>query len=165
MKRLVYSLFLVPVLVLSGQAEDVPALSSDMLEVIAGDDWTGSLTYLNYGEPSRDFTIPATLEVDVVENGLKLAYKYPEEPQQNSVVTARVSKDGTKLIGATISANTILESGARQVVTNYSCEDMGRSALCEMTFTFSGNEFRVRKMVTYKGETDGFRRNEYVFTR
>ena len=165
MKRWAYSLLLASTLVLSSHADQTPVLSPDALEIIAGNDWTGSLTYLNYGEPVRDFTIPATLEVDVVERGLKLSYKYPEEPHQNSVVTARVSEDGTKLIGASISANSVLETGARRVVTNYSCEDMGRSAACETTFTFSAKEFRVRKMVTYKGETVGFRRSEYIFTR
>jgi len=165
MKRCAYSLLVASTLVFSSHAGEVPTLSPEALEIIAGDDWTGSLTYLNYGEPARDFTIPAALEVEIVERGLKLSYNYPEEPQQNSVVTARVSEDGTKLMGAPVTKISILETGAREVLTNYPCEDMGRSAACEMAFTFSENEFRVRKMVTYDGETDGFRRNEYIFTR
>lgn len=165
MKRLIFSILLAPMLSFPSVAGEIPALSPGSLAVIAGDDWTGGLTYLNYGEPVKDFTIPAELDVEIVENGLKLAYIYPEEPQQNSIVTAKVSADGTKLMGAKITANRLLESGAREIVTTYACQDMGQTATCEMIYQLSETEFSVRKMVTYAGASETFRRNAYSFTR
>ena len=165
MQHLVLSVVFAMSLAPLSQAETATALSADSLEIVAGDDWTGTLTYLNYGEPLRDFTIPAELQVEVIERGLRLNYKYPEEPKENSSVTARISADGTKLMGAPIVANRVLDAGEREVITRYPCNDMGQTATCETILTLSQNEFRSRKMVTYEGESDAFRRNEYVFTR
>ena len=157
---------------LFGAALAIPALASEPtalevadLEVVVGAEWTGSLTYLNYQEPFIDFTIPATLAVTATEAGLKLAYTYPEEPHANSTVQAEISANGTKLMGEPIVSNTELESGGREIQTRFACEDMGRSAVCEMTYSLAPLELRITKMVTYDGETEAFRRNAYVFTR
>lgn len=165
MKSLALSLLISSIIALPASAENVPALTPENLETVIGADWSGSLTYLNYQEPFEDVTIPAAIEVEAIENGLAFAYKYPAEPQANSTGEALISADGTSFVGAPIVSNQVLETGSRQVITLEDCEDMGREAICAMTYTFAANAFQIEKMVTVKGESESFRRNEYVFTR
>lgn len=165
MKLFTASLFGSVVLTASAFANEAPPLEPSDLEIAVGSDWTGSLTYLNYQEPFVDFTISAALEVSATETGLQLAYKYPDEPHANSTIVAEIGQNGTLLMGEPIVSNLALEDGGREVKTAFDCEDMGRPAACEMTYAFSATELRIKKMVTYAGETEGFRRNEYVFTR
>lgn len=150
---------------LPAAANEAPSVALEELSVVEGKDWTGSLTYLNYQEPYRDFTITAALEVTPVEGGLKLAYKYPDEPQANSTIIAKISDDGRSFMGEPVVQNTVLEVGGREIKTAFACDDMGRPAACEMTYSLSPTTVRIKKMVTYVGETESFRRNEYVFTR
>ncbi|MEO1554690.1 MAG: hypothetical protein AAFR82_12240 [Pseudomonadota bacterium] len=165
MKRIALLILLSPVLAQPSLAGETPALTPEVFDVIVGDDWSGALTYLNYGEPVKDFTIPAELEVERVERGVKIAYKYPDEPHQNSTVTARLNEDGSQLMGAAVTVNDIGAAGAREIRTEYACEDMGKTAECEMIYELSSDRVVMRKMVTYSGEADAFRRSEYVFTR
>ncbi|MEM9054001.1 MAG: hypothetical protein AAGB16_01635 [Pseudomonadota bacterium] len=165
MKPLALSLFIAPLLALPGFAGEVPPLAQEDLDILIGDDWTGSLTYLNYGEPVKDFTIPAEIDIERTEGGLNLSYQYPDEPHQNASMVSKVSADGARLNGETITSNTLLETGAREIRTAYPCEDMGRKASCEMIYTLSATSFETRKLVTYQGETEAFRRNAYSFSR
>ena len=164
--KLITASFIAPViLTLSAHAGEAEGLSPSDLALVAGVDWTGSLTYLNYQPPFEDVTIPANLEVEATDTGLKLAYIYPDEPHANTTVTLKVSADGQMMMGESIVSNTLLESGTREVKTAFPCEDMGKAAKCEMTYAFGESELQVTKMVTYKGEADAFRRNAYTFTR
>jgi len=165
MRKLTISVLLGAALALPALASEPAALEVPDLEIVVGADWTGSLTYLNYQEPFIEFTIPATLTVTATETGLKLAYAYPEEPHANSTVQAEISANGTKLMGEPIVSNTELETGGREIRTQFACEDMGQSATCEMTYSLAASELRITKMVTYDGETEAFHRNAYVFTR
>ena len=165
MKLITASAIASAILTLAAHAGEAEGLSPSDLAMVAGTDWTGSLTYLNYQPPFEDVTIPANLEVDATDTGLKLAYIYPDEPHANSTVTLNVSEDGQMMMGEPIVSNTLLESGTREVKTAFACEDMGKAADCEMTYAFGESELKVTKMVTYKGETDAFRRNAYTFTR
>ena len=165
MKSLACLILITPVLTHTHVSADTPLLTSEVFDVIIGNDWTGELTYLNYGEPVKDFTIPAALKVERVEAGVKMAYIYPDEPHQNSTITVRMSEDGSKLMGAPLTVNRMLDTGSREFRTEYACEDMGRTASCEMIYQLRADQVVMRKMVTYAGETDAFRRNEYVFTR
>lgn len=165
MKRMTYLFFLVPMLAPYVASAETPMLTPDTFDVIVGDDWSGDLTYLNYGEPVQDFTIPAELEIERVEMGLKMAFKYPDEPHQNSTMTARVSADGSMLSGAPVTLNAVSDISTREIRTEYPCEDMGKGASCEMIYQIRSDQLVMRKMVTYSGEIEAFRRNEYVFTR
>ena len=165
MKSITAALIVPAFLTLSAHAGEAEGLSLSDLSVVAGTDWTGSLTYLNYQPPFEDVTIPANLEVEATDTGLKLAYIYPDEPHANSTVTLKVSEDGKVMMGEPIVSNMLLDSGIRQVKTAYACEGMGKAASCEMTYSFGASELNVTKMVTYEGEADAFRRNAYSFTR
>ena len=144
---------------------DVPKLTHADLSTVIGDDWTGQLIYLNYQAPFNDVTIRADLQAAAADNGLKLDYIYPDEPQANSTVIAEIGADGLSFMGEPIVANETLENDVRLIKTAFACEDMGRAAQCEMTYQFAPTELQIKKMVTYDGEAEAFRRNEYVFTR
>ena len=164
--KLITAAFIVPaIFTLSAHASETEGLSASDLAVVAGNDWTGSLTYLNYQPPFEDVTIPANLEVEATNTGLKLAYIYPDEPHANSTVTLKVSENGQTMMGEPIVSNMLLDSGIREVKTAFPCEDMGKAASCEMTYAFGASQLNISKMVTYEGETDAFRRNAYSFTR
>lgn len=165
MKTISFCAFLTSSLVLPAIAGEPHELTADMLTVIEGDDWTGSLTYLNYQEPFEDVTIPANVEITLIERGVELAYKYPNEPHANSRTRAKISAEGTKFMGAPIVSNDISADGSRAVITRYPCQDMGRSASCEMTYSLSADRLMIQKMVTYDGETNAFQRNAYMFER
>lgn len=147
----------------TGQA--LTPVDTDDLEAAIGDDWTGELTYLNYGEPVQDFTIPAELDVVSVENGLELYFQYPEEPSQNIRVTWLITDEGKSLAGEPIIASTEMPDGTAVFVTAAPCEDMGKSAACQMTYSLSATELTIKKMVQYDGEDTAFRRNAYRFER
>ena len=165
MKSVLVSACLLPLTVLTAQADEVPPLTLDIFEPIAGDDWTGSLTYLNYQEPFEDVTIPANVEISLGESGIKLDYKYPNEPHANSSVVASISDDGMTFINEPVIGNTSSEDGTREIKTAFACEDMGRPAQCEMTYRFSPSTLLIKKMVTYDGATEAFQRNAYTFQR
>lgn len=165
MKSAIASACLVPLAAMSADAGEVPPLSLDMFEIIAGDDWKGSLTYLNYQAPFEDVTIQADVEISLVEAGLKLDYKYPNEPHANSSVLAEITDAGMVFMNEPIVAHTLTDDGIRTVTTAFSCEDMGRPAQCEMTYSFSADALDIKKMVTYESEAEAFRRNAYSFQR
>ncbi len=148
------------------QYDDTPTtLTQTDLSGLISDEWAGTLTYLNYGEPKEDFTIPAELDVKLTEGGLKLYFQYPEEPDQNSDVTVLIGAEGRTLNGDTVTGKTTRPDGSTEVRTSGACEDMGRAAMCEVIYTWSTSDFEMKKMVTYAGETEAFRRNAYVFSR
>lgn len=150
----------------STRSEDItPTITQADLSGLISYEWTGTLTYLNYGEPKQDFTIPAELDVELTEGGLKLFFQYPEEPDQNSEVTVLIGEAGRALNGDTVTGKTTLLDGSTEVRTSGACEDMGRAAMCEVIYTWSISDFEMKKMVTYAGETEAFRRNAYVFSR
>ncbi|NQY96481.1 MAG: hypothetical protein HRT82_04910 [Henriciella sp.] len=165
MKRLILALLILPISAISSAADEAATVSTDDLSVITGDDWTGELTYLNYGEPVIDFTIAAEIDVTEIEGGFEFSFQYPDEPHANMTAVTTISADGAMINDETVIANTLLDNGTREIRTQFGCEDLGRPATCEMIYTLSETQFELRKMVTYEGEAEAFRRNSYAFTR
>ena len=85
MKRLILALLILPISAISSAADEAATVSTDDLSVITGDDWTGELTYLNYGEPVIDFTIAAEIDVTEIEGGFEFSFQYPEAPGNRSL--------------------------------------------------------------------------------
>ncbi len=141
-----------------------PTASLDDFRDLIGDDWLGSLTYLNYGEPKQDFTIPAALSVRESETGLGLYFQYPDEPDQNSRSALSITEEGRVVNGDTLTERS--ETGETlTLVTEGACQDMGQPATCEMIYTISDTALSIRKMVQYDGAAESFRRNEFEFVR
>ena len=165
MKHLSLALIFLPLTALAAGASETVELTADSMTPILGSDWSGSLTYQDYQPPFADVTIEAALEVTAVQGGFEFAYIYPNEPHANSKSLVQIGENGTTIMDQPIVRNQISEDGTQTIVTAFACEDMGKSASCEMTYSLSAQAFSMRKMVTYDGETDAFRRNAYEFTR
>ncbi len=142
-----------------------PVALSDALSLLEGDAWTGTLTYLNYGEPVKDYTIPATLSVTQTADGFVFAYGYPDEPQENSKGIVTIGADDKTLDGNAVQVHEYGADGMHRIVTKGPCEDMGQAAMCEKTWTISETRFSMRKMVAPDDGRAPFRRNEYTFSR
>lgn len=156
---------LVSAMAWTAHASEIEAVTPESFDPILGTDWAGSLTYMNYQDPFQDVTIPAALEVAVVEGGFEFSYKYPDEPHANSSSIVVLSEGGSVLMDQPVTANETLADGMQQITTAFACEDMGKPASCEMIYVLSPNALSMRKMVTYEGEGQAFRRNEYNFVR
>ena len=165
MKSLTLACILAPIIALNASASETATLTSESLNPILGKDWSGSLTYQIYQPPFEDVTIEAGLEVTKVEGGFEFAYHYPNEPHANSASVVTIGENGSEIMDQPIVSNQISDDGTQTIITAFTCEDMGRAASCEVIYSLSQQAFSMRKMVTYDGETEAFRRNEYTFTR
>ncbi|MEM8616265.1 MAG: hypothetical protein AAGF20_04955 [Pseudomonadota bacterium] len=143
----------------------LPQVDAASFEQILGTDWNGSLTYLNYSAPFKDFTIPAQVEVTSAANGVSLFFKYPDEPQQNGGQTLEISEQGRRFGGDRVTLSMTDAEGMTEIRTEGPCQDLGRAASCEMIYRFSNVSMGVKKLVTYEGESQSFRRSEFQFSR
>lgn len=134
------------------------------IAVLVGDDWEGTLTYLNYGEPKKDVTIPAKLAVAQNHDMFELYFEFPEEPDANGRAELVISDDGRMLNDETVTRR-MEEDGTLTLVTESDCKDAAVQAKCEFTYDISPSALSIRKMVTLDGDTDAYRRNHYSFTR
>ncbi len=134
------------------------------LAPLVGDDWKGTLTYLNDDVPTEDVTLPVDLAVAQNGDTFELYFDYPEEPAANGRAEVSISEDGRMLNDETVKRR-MEEDETLTLVTEAACTDSGVDATCEYTYDVSPSAFSIRKMVTLDGEPDAFRRNHYSFTR
>lgn len=148
---------------LSEDATELPAVQPGDLALLEGS-WTGSLTYRDYTPPHEDVSIPATLEADQLDEGVRLELKYPDEPSAYDRSMLIASDEGRTLNSETVMSRT--ETGDEvTIVTASECEDDGRLAQCEVTYTLSPRVFEMKKMVALDSGEAPFRRNAYAFVR
>lgn len=142
-----------------------PKASLDDFKILVGDNWSGSLNYLNYGSDKRS-TIPANLEINL-KGERKIKYKiiFPKEPNSNSSDTISISKDGSKLDGQIITDRSIDEDGSLVLTAQSRDYDDNQEADIRTTYTISEREFRMKKDVKFDNDEDFLNRNEFVFTR
>ena len=148
---------------LGEEAADPPAVQPGDLALLEGS-WTGSLTYRDYSPPHEDVAIPATLEADELDDGIRLELKYPDEPSAYDRSMLIASDEGRTLNSETVMSRT--KTGDEvTIVTASDCEDDGRPAQCEVTYTLSPRVFEMKKMVALDSGEAPFRRNAYAFER
>ncbi|MEL6135599.1 MAG: hypothetical protein AAFR59_19745 [Bacteroidota bacterium] len=133
---------------------------------VLGDDWKGTLTYLDY-QSGKKVDIPVELKVSKLKEGqYLLEYSFPEEPQANSKSKVKISKDGKKLDKYRVLSREMLDGGKTKVVCLGDGKDDGKKATLFYTYTFYKDEFIMRKDVQYSlGNQQPFFRNEFRFTR
>lgn len=141
----------------------LPAVQPGDLALLEGS-WTGSLTYRDYSPPHEDVSIPATLEVDPLDEGMRLELKYPGEPSAYDRSMLIASDEGRTLNSETVMSRTKVDDELT-IVTASECEDDGRPAQCEVTYTLSPKVFEMKKMVALDSGEAPFRRNAYAFVR
>lgn len=163
--RVVLSAIVPVFFIMSASADTAPKVTESDLSGMISDKWTGALTYLNYQEPFIDFTIPAAATVTPIEGGFEVFYQYPDEPHMNGSSEIKIGQNGTEIDGYSVVSNRVTEDGEREVRSRGACEDMGQSASCEMVYIVSETSLSLKRLVTYDGETETFRRNEFAFVR
>jgi hypothetical protein len=143
------------------------ALPAD-LDQLAGDTWTGSLTYLDY-TTREPFTMPATLAVTRIPGAADPSWTfrlgYPDEPRANSEHPITLSANGTLLDGETILERTPLPAGGIHLVTETDGEDDEHPARVRHEYDLSPNSCTIRKLVRPQGSPEFFERNTYRWTR
>ena len=137
------------------------------LQILAGAQWTGTLTYLDY-RSKKKVSIPANLTVK--PNGEDkwswvFEYQYPDEPQANSREIVRLSKDGSSLNDEVVLERINLPDNTVRFVTEKKGEDNNRSATFRYTYTLNAKSFSIRKEVRYENENQFFERNGYDWKR
>lgn len=143
--------------------DQLPTVSAADFESLAGTDWAGELSYLNYREPTRS-TIPVRLELAIEGDVVMYGLAYPGEAEANNRGDFVIGDDGRSLDGATLVSRE--RDGDRLVlVTEKDGEDADRPARLRFTYSLSPNAFSWRKDVRFEGEEDFFNRNEFALTR
>ncbi|MDH3244730.1 MAG: hypothetical protein OEM26_08955 [Saprospiraceae bacterium] len=134
------------------------------LDILLGETWNGKLEYLDYSS-NKKVAIPVGILVSKV-NARKylLRFNYNNEPHANSSEIIKIRKKGGYLNEEEIISWT-MESDKLTIKTIADGEDNGRSADFYFTYEFSPDQFLIRKKVVYKGESNGFVRNEFRLSR
>ncbi|MEQ9315932.1 MAG: hypothetical protein RLN72_08760 [Henriciella sp.] len=149
----------------SGQPHDFhPKVVLDDFLMIEGNGWTGSLTYLDYSDPKDEVKLPVELDIGRDEQVLKLALTYPTEPQANELVEIEIADDGRLMNDARVMSREE-QDGSIEIRTVEDCEDAGRPAECMNIYDLSATRISISRMVTFEGDTEGFQRNIYEFSR
>lgn len=132
---------------------------------LEGEEWSGSLSYLDYSKGTRE-AIAVSLKFEpMMENSISFAIKYPGEAQYNSRETYNWSEDGRRLNDAEVVSRTLLPNGGVEIVTEAEGMDDRRMALIRTSYAISSDQFFVRKDIKFSEEDTFSNRNEYAFSR
>lgn len=146
-----------------------PKLKAKDLQPLVGGQWTGTLTYLDYGR-NKKVSIPANLTVTAAASADdKLAwifeYQYPDEPKENNKETVTLSRDGKIFDGETVVERKKLDGGTLKIVTEKAGTDNDKKSLFRYTYLISKTSFSIKKEVRHDGEPEFFERNQYSWKR
>ena len=161
MTRVLFFSFLIGLSInLSAQSVELSAL-----EVLAGDNWKGELTYLDYSS-NKEVKMPVEMAISIVKEGtFQFAYSYPNEPKANSKAKIRISSDGTKISGNKITKVEKTEDGLLIIHAESKGSDNNEKAMLYFTYTIGKRLFSTKKEVKLAGDDDRFLRNEYRLSR
>ncbi|MDX2427133.1 MAG: hypothetical protein QNK22_00395 [Xanthomonadales bacterium] len=141
------------------------AVTMDEFRRLEGDNWEGSLSYLNYGSDKRS-TIPVKLAIKVLnEKALQYAIQYPGEDQHNAKERLKLSSDGTRINGYNIANREQTTDGTLILTTEGRGQDDNRSAEVQVIYAVAADRFSIRKNVRFKSSEAYINRNEYSLRR
>lgn len=141
------------------------AVTMDELKCLEGDNWEGSLSYLNYGSDKRS-SIPVRLAVKVMdENSLQYAIQYPGEEDHNAKERLKLSSDGTHINDYIITSREQTADGTLILTTEGKGRDDNRSAEVQVVYSVAADRFSIRKNIRFESSEAYFNRNEYSFQR
>ena len=146
---------------------DTPKLKRSDVQLLTGEEWTGTLTYLDYST-NKKVSIPSNLIVtqsEVDRFAWIFDYQYPDEPKANSTKDVILSKDGRTFNGEAVVERLKIDATMLKVTTEKSGSDNDKKALFRFTYLIAPKSFSIRKEVRYEGETNFIERNQYTWTR
>jgi hypothetical protein len=165
MRTLLVALMSLPLLGLT--TSDRPALRPTDLQMLTGQPWTGTLTYLDY-RSNRPVSIRSTLIVSRPKGDEPVwifDYRYPDEPKANSQETVTLGTDGTTLNGEHVVERTSVAGERLKVVTEESGMDNDRKAAIRYTYSIGATSVSIKKEVRYEDAQEYIERNRYEWTR
>jgi opacity protein-like surface antigen len=147
----------------AGQA---PVVRPADLERLAGAEWQGTLSYLDYGS-GRKTSIRSNVTVTPSGEPSRwiFAHRYPDEPRADSRDTVVLAADGRTLAGETVVERATLADGTLRIVTEKPGRDNDRPATFRYTYLIAPARVSIRKEVRVDGTAEFFERNEYAWTR
>lgn len=144
---------------------DGPTVNSADFEVIAGDDWVGTLTYVDYMSGKRiSIQTAATVEI-ASPSVIKYTVSYPDEPWEDAKAKLKLSKSGRLFDGHPVKTREVREDGALRFTTEYAGEDDNAPADIRMTYQLAAKRFSITKDVRPEGAPDFTNRNVYMYVR
>lgn len=166
MKTLLTVFAVTIVLVFTASAQTASVSAKD-LKPLEGKTWTGNLTYLDY-QSKKPTSIKSNVTISHSKTD-KLTWifnmEYPLESVANSKDEVKLSRDGMKFDGETVTERTKLSDGSLRVVTSRIGKDDNRDATFRHTYLISKKAFSMRKDVKFDGESEFFERNTYTWAR
>ena len=142
-------------------------VSDKDLDSLTGQQWTGTLSYLDYSSKKK-VSILSNLTVTKSSEDKKtwvFDYVYPKEPKANGKKSVVVGRDGSSINDEKVTERTKLPDNAIKIVTEKNGEDNDRKAVFRYTYQISAKNFSIKKEVRYENESEFFERNEYSWQR
>ena len=138
--------------------------NADDFAVLAGDDWTGVLDYLNYGTDDRS-TIPVRMIAREPQGrSMRYGFAYPGEEDKNANDRIRVSRDGRQINGYTIVQRFTDQTRGLVFVTEGSGRDDNQPADIRLTYEIAADRVVISKDVRF-ANGEWINRNSYRLTR
>lgn len=144
-----------------------PKVKTKDLQILTGAQWTGTLTYLDYGtnkKVSIDSNLIVTQSAEDKQSWI-FEYQYPKEPKANSKGTITISQDGKIIDGETVTARQNLPGDTLKIVTEKAGTDNDKKAVFRFVYLLSAKSFSIKKEVKYEDADEFFERNEYSWKR
>lgn len=165
MKQTFHSLLILGIIFLIAASNT--KTSANEFQLICGS-WKGSLTYLDYTS-GKPYTMPANLEIARIGTSNNFLFKqsYPNEPNANSTDTLQISAEGTSIDNERIKSNILLNSGIREITTEYKDVDGNnhKPASIRHIYALGKTTFSIKKFVKFDTDTSFFLRHEYAYKR
>jgi len=142
-------------------------INRDDLQILAGAEWSGTLTYLDY-RSNKKVSIPSILKVTPNSDdewSWAFEYVYPDEPHASSKQMIQLSRDGRSLNGEVVLERTSLAGNTVRFVTEEKGQDNNRRAPFRFTYSVNAKSFSIKKEVRYEGEDQFFERNTFDWKR
>lgn len=161
------SVVLIASSIFAGVSSGAPRIKVSDLKRLTGEEWTGTLTYLDYSKNTK-VSIPSNLTV-VQSPQHRLSwifkYSYPDEPQANNDKSVAIGKDGRTFGEELIIERIELPDKTIKIVTNRNGTDNDKPAVFRFTYLLGDKIFSIKKEVSYEGSKEFFERNEYSWRR
>lgn len=148
-------------------AMPAPKIEPADFQVLTGNIWVGTLTYLDYGSGQKT-SIASTLTVtQSTEDKLKLKfdYQYPDEPKANKKSDVMLAADGATVDGYKVIEEIYLPDGMLKLVTQRNDKDNNKAATLRYSYFYTATKFSIKKEVKYDGINDFIECNEYSWKR
>jgi len=144
------------------------AVVASDFDVLQGDSWSGTLTYLDYSS-GKTTTIRSTLQVTrVAEGSWTFAVGYNDEPHANAADEVRLEQGGLAIRSGDSVEHVVgrtERTGHIEIVTEQPGEDNGTAAVIRRVRTIAPREYSLAKYVCPEGQETFFKRHEYRWAR